>query len=177
MHAETELALRRNKGRALQAAFLMELERALERTVDAGELTPIESTDRLIDRLRSSWTLARDTGAFDTATAIVETVNELRDAAEMWERRYPPREVYLLRQESEFCGALKIVSTEVLQHLPSLLTLDGEDVLACSQEGDYGITCQWTSPRWNRTDHELFEFFCWGAKSNAATPDGAGSSG
>lgn len=161
MHERTEFAIRRNKGRAILSQFLEKLEDVLGRPVTAAELMSLEKTDEVLFLLRDALSTVEQDHGKHVGSYKTTTVEELRYVATEWGRCTPPREVCVFRTDSEFCGALRVSSAEVLNKIDSLLTLDSEDVLACSEDGSYGITCQWSSPKWNRTDQNLYEFLGW----------------
>ena len=136
-------ALRRNSGQQMLAQFLADTGSALGRPFAESELLALPETDALLKRFeeaRLRLASRRSSGAF-VVDSRLRSVHDLNAEVGRLMERVSDGEVFLYRARSKWCGAIRTSAHEVLQHMQNLVTLDQEDVIACSQTGSLGMFC------------------------------------
>ena len=134
--------------------FLEAVSVALHRVVEESEFLPVEESDARLQAFEQKMTVLRRTAtsrppAIEGEAAVVHEAEALRE-------RIPNVEVALFRAQSKWCGAIRCTAHEVLSHLADLVSLDQEDVIACSADVRVGIFCSLDS----RDDEDLAPAYC-----------------
>lgn len=138
------LALRENKGRALMADFKQTVASALCRPADSLQLVTLSETDDAWSTFGAARTHAVE-NCGNPGFSCVEAADRQDFATAVFRvaADFPPTDLLLFREQSKYCGAVRVQSRELFEHLFSLLELDGEDLLACTPDGSAGIFAAW----------------------------------
>lgn len=146
------LAVRRNRGKQLQKAFLHDVALALKRTTGSIQTLPLEESDEL--RRRMEFERESRPNADKAIFRRSWPADRLRDVERIIDRlkvRLPERRIYLFRALSDYLGAVETTSTEVLTSAFALIDIDQEDLWVASADGLEGMLLSWSTD-WTRQD-------------------------
>lgn len=138
-----ELALRRNRGRQQQSAYLEDMESRLGRRLTGLDLIDLRETDAVRAALErriesmldgTSGTEINAVGVDTDQRQIVERF--VLAALALWR---PEPEVFLLGPGSDVCGAVPTSASEVRRHGLSLVRDDEEAALIGDRSGGVGL--------------------------------------
>jgi hypothetical protein len=164
-----ELALRRNRGRRLQADYLEDMQSRLGRHATGRELLDLPETDRIREALQERLeAMLQGITKSDTQAIGVDTDQPpiaeqcILDVLSLWR---PAPEVFLLAPGSDVCGAVPTSASEVRRRRLELARDDEEAVLVGDRTGGSGLklyvdTVAGHAPR-------RWSVLGWGAEVNA----------
>ncbi|HEU5185062.1 MAG TPA: hypothetical protein VFU01_10865 [Gemmatimonadaceae bacterium] len=123
----------------------------LGRRPETVVVATLEETDAI--RARFSERMSAPKERLNPEYVQIETVSQdaLLAAVESVKARFPDVEMLLFREKSEFCGAVRVKSSELFDHFLALFELDGEDLVACTSDGAAGLFAAW----WEEPNHPV----------------------
>jgi hypothetical protein len=121
--------------------FLEEASTALERRIGEADLAPISESDEILRAFEARMMKLKLVGKSSVLDAVINNGVALVRQADVLQKNAPNAEVVLFRAQSKWCGAIRSSAHEVLSHLTRLVSLDQEDVIACSKNLSLGIFC------------------------------------
>jgi hypothetical protein len=158
--AELEFRARANRGRRLMPRFLEEASVALGRTIGPSDVVSLEETDRVFSVFLHRWQAAKKNDA-----GRVHVVNDdpavIRSIGQAIGNDMPATPLYLFRERSRWCGAIRASPAEIGNRVLELTSVDGEDVMASSEDGSVGIGCELFSAQVARTPRDTYELAAW----------------
>jgi hypothetical protein len=159
---DPSLRTRQRIGQEKLPAFLQKVAIGLDSSADSISLTTLEEADRLAllfgeARMRAFAECGRP-GRLCFETSDREKVVDFLGAAL---GTFPQTEIYLLRTESRWCGAIHARSPRVFDRAMSLINLDGEDLLALTSDGSAGVFLAWMTVPNARSEPERYRCQIW----------------
>ncbi|PYP76573.1 MAG: hypothetical protein DMD25_10185 [Gemmatimonadetes bacterium] len=159
MSRKLELAVRRNRRTKLLGECLQRASQALRLPPEQIELASLEQTDSV----RSKYGPARvraERERNEPRRTFVKTPSR-----EVLERtfgdlkaRFPVVPMYLFLNQSEYCGAVRVESSVILDHVLDIISLDDQDLLTCTEDGSVGLFCAHVT---ERADGPVYRFQAW----------------
>lgn len=160
-HNSLDVAVRRNKGLRMAVEFREKAARLLGRPTDTIRLTSVEDFDALQTVFATARARATAGNRPESVTLATASRKELEAHLAAIRRVFPDLEMLLLREGSQYCGALHVRSSEVFSHFLDLVEMNGEDLLACAQDGRAGVFCAWWQEPNDPAGQEIYAFQAW----------------
>lgn len=158
-----QIAVRRNRGKQLQSAFVRELASVLGRQNDSIRILGLDETDSLWQKVESRVQECNNGEMSCYRRRWVESqLDELRSFLQHLRRILPDEPLVLFRSVSEYCGAIETETQEVLDRALQLISLDEEDLIAVNREESKGMMLSLDTDKYITGDVVVYELIIWG---------------
>jgi hypothetical protein len=156
------LALRQNKGKQLLSGFLNDVT-CLSKLGKPISLIDLAQTDQL-------WATYRDrlakcsTGSLPCfrKSWLAAEIEDVRNTTLGLAKRVPDIQMFIFRAVSEYCGAIKTTSKEILENALQLVSLDQEDLMASDEFASCGLLFEYYATRYPNQRAEEYSLLIWG---------------
>lgn len=150
MNAKLQLGLRAHEGKKRLSAFLTDIVRDLGQSSDDIQLLDLTTTDQFWKLfLQQSTAVKQGTLREVTRRWKADEQEAMRVTFTHLAANAQNEKVILFRRQSEYCGALFVMSQVIFQRALAFHDLHDEYVQACTADGTYGIVfdmnVDWTS--------------------------------
>jgi hypothetical protein len=158
-----QIRLRQHHGRQLLPKLLNRLSQILDKPKQAVQLLDLEETDSFLEAFEFELDSRRKRlkPAFQRSWRSNES-EELQKFLNKLRKQGLNRRMILFTSLSEYCGAVEIMSHEVLEHALQLISLDQEEVLAMTYDSSYGIVLGYNTERIEKDSVEMYDLLIWG---------------
>src|SRR6266446_2462930 len=158
-----QIAVRRNRGKQLQSAFIRELAAALGRRDDSIRILTLDETDLLWQKVESRVQACNNGEIPCYRRRWVESqLDELRTLLDQIRGILSNVPLVLFRSLSEYCGALETDTREVLGRALQLVSLDQDDLIAVNRDASKGIMLGLDTDKYVTGDVVVYELIIWG---------------
>lgn len=143
-----------NKGKELLPKYLEDLATRLNKDKQKIALLDIETTLNLLDKFREKMRHLQYKDSFSIKYYWPFTdISQAQNLLSYLESRMPSRPMIMYRRLSEYCGAVEIDLSELLQKSFSLVELDEEDYYAYDLQGNISILFDFYTERLEGSGH------------------------
>ena len=158
-----QLAIRRNRGKQVLPVFLTNLSTTLKRPRECIALLDLETTDHVWETYRNRFHQCLDgrTACFQKQCPATK-VQDVASVLAQLKNRLTNLQIFLLRIDSEFCGAVECTINEILENAFELVSLDQEELRACDKEGRCGLFFEYYTERYSSGCVEEYRVILWG---------------
>jgi len=163
MDKRLQIAVRRNRGKQLQSAFIHELASALGRRDDSFGILSLDETELLWQKVESKVGACNNGQIPCYRRRWVESqIDELGSFLQELRGLLTDEPMVLFRSVSEYCGAIETHTGEVLDRAFQLVSLDQEDLIAVNHEVSKGIMLSLDTDKYITGDVVVYELIMWG---------------
>ena len=163
MRKSLQFELRKHRGRQLCPDFIADIAKRLEVAESNIALVDLETSDRFLEEARNIAKAKHDElEPYFKQLWHVEEIAEVVRAIEELRIETADKPMLLYRRLSEYCGAVRVSLRQILTHTFSLVELDGEEVLAYTEDQKSGIRFGYYEDWSERGSQNIYELVLWG---------------
>jgi len=134
------LRSRMNRGKAEAPSFLSAIAEAIREPVDMKSLVPLPETDALRETFRTGYqNVVREATVGYRRFFLPNQGNRVFRLATCLADQVPSESCFFLTKMSEYCGAVRMNFSVLLEHAASIIQLDGDSLSALSIDRTEGI--------------------------------------
>lgn len=160
--SKLDVALRRHKGKEFWSEYMADIAKALGRPEESISLVSIEETHRLREmfneKIEAYYTdvtgFVRRTWHSSEIQDLLRLLSRMRDEASL-------TPMIVLRDLSDYCGAVITTSKEVLDRAMHLVTLDQDDLMTLNKDASSGLLFSFGTDVLEFSE-EGYELIAWG---------------